>query len=53
MEKTGKENIPCTYCQKDALPNTDPPVCEDHLLDKRASEDEEPKTLKELEARHD
>ena len=31
MEKKSSENIPCTYCDKDALPGTNPPVCKEHL----------------------
>ena len=50
MEKTGKLNIPCTYCDKDALPDTDPPVCEEHLnMQKNAHM--AGATLKELETR--
>lgn len=48
MDKTGKEHLVCTYCDKDALPNTDPPVCKDHIMVKKASP--EASTLKELEA---
>ena len=50
MDKKSNENIPCTYCDRDALPNTDPPVCEIHAKEpvvKEASEDK-PDTLKEL-----
>lgn len=49
MEKNSSEHIPCTYCSRDALPQTDPPVCEEHLHTKTASE--EPTTLKELAAK--
>ena len=51
MDKKSSEGIPCTYCDKDALPGTDPPVCEEHKAmgeTKQASE-HEPETLKELE----
>jgi hypothetical protein len=48
MEKRSNEGIPCTYCDADALPGTNPPVCEEHLHTKTASD--EPKTLKELNA---
>lgn len=41
MDKQSNLHIPCTYCDKDALPNTDPPVCEEHRdrpsLGKKAS----------------
>lgn len=51
MDKTGKLNIPCTYCEKDALPDSDPPVCEEHAkMVKKASKDEA-RTLKELETK--
>ena len=47
MIKNGKF-LQCTYCQKQALPNTEPPVCEEHnKLRKKASH---PKTLKELDS---
>ena len=48
MYKHSSENIPCTYCEKDALPDTFPPVCEEHKNIKKASADDEPATLKEL-----
>lgn len=62
MQKQSNKKVPCTWCDKDALPNTDPPACADHLehrpvadrcpgrLDKNASEpgDRLPDTLKEL-----
>ena len=48
MDKRSSENIPCTYCNADALPDTYPPVCEEHLHTKQASDDSEPATLKEL-----
>lgn len=51
MDKRSNENKLCTYCTKEALPNTDPPVCEDHENTKQASA--EPTTLKELEAKDD
>ena len=50
MEKHSTEHLPCTYCEKDALEGTNPPVCADHLLNQQASEEEKPATLKELEA---
>lgn len=49
MNKTSSEGVTCTYCCNDAIPDTDPPVCQEHLLVKQASG--EPETLKELEAR--
>jgi len=52
MDKNSAEHIPCTYCSKDALINTYPPVCEEHLNTKQASDNSEPTTLKELES-HD
>lgn len=30
MDKQSNLNIPCTWCDKDALPNTDPPACAEH-----------------------
>lgn len=51
MDKNSAEHIPCTFCSNDALPDTDPPVCEECKNTKRASEDSEPNTLKELQAR--
>lgn len=50
MDKCSAEGRPCTFCGKDALPGTDPAVCQEHLLTKEASENKEPTTLKELEA---
>jgi hypothetical protein len=50
MDKCSAEGKVCTYCGKDALPGTDPAVCQDHLLTKEATADKEPSTLKELEA---
>jgi hypothetical protein len=59
MDKQSKLNIPCTYCDKDALPDTDPPACAEHkdmaALKKKASESGgkrecEHDTLKELTA---
>ena len=48
MIKNGKF-LQCTYCEKQALPDTEPPVCEEHnKLQKKASD--KPKTLKELDA---
>lgn len=49
MDKNAAEHLLCIYCDKEALPDTDPPVCADHIkLDKKASE---PATIKELEAK--
>ena len=49
MIKNGK-HIQCTYCEKPALQDTDPPVCEEHAkLKKKASKT--PKTLKELDSK--
>lgn len=48
MEKNSKERIVCTWCDKDALKDTDPPACLAHAHSKKASA--EPATLKELEA---
>lgn len=50
MDKSSAENKVCTKCNRDALPGTNPPVCSEHLLDKTASEDDQPTTLKELDA---
>lgn len=50
MIKNGKL-LPCTYCDKVAIPGSDPPVCEDHKdapMKKKASEG--PSTMKELES---
>ena len=51
MDKNSSEGKPCTYFDNPALPNTDPPVCAEHLNTKQASDDTEPNTLKELESR--
>ena len=52
MDKNSAQGMPCSKCNKDALPGTNPPVCEDHLLDKQASEESaEAGTLKELDAK--
>lgn len=51
MDKNSAEHIPCTYCEKDSLPDTYPPVCEVHAKIKQASADDEPATLKELSAK--
>ena len=51
MIKNSNEHIPCTWCDKDALPNTDPPACElhkDKSLKKEASEKKGLTTLKEV-----
>lgn len=47
MEKISSQNKVCTYCERPALPDTYPPVCEEHLHSKTASEDGS--TLKELD----
>ena len=48
MNKNSAEGKPCVFCGNPALPDTDPPVCEEHVNTKIASEDEGPSTLKEL-----
>lgn len=62
MYKRSDEHVPCTWCDKDALPNVYPPACEKHkdrsvavagrdALDKNAAESDNnntPETLKEL-----
>ena len=53
MEKKGKEGIVCTYCDKPALPDTDPPVCvECETMHKHATEEDQQesnhRSLKEL-----
>lgn len=49
LDKHSNVGIKCTYCDNDALPETDPPVCEEcRKLNKKASV--KPVTLKELEA---
>lgn len=54
MEKKGKEGIVCTYCDKPAIPDTDPPVCADcqmiHKEAQDAAQESEPssRSLKEL-----
>ena len=51
MEKNSNENIVCAYCDKDAIPGTNPPVCEDHIShtqEKKASAETEANSLKEL-----
>lgn len=46
MDKNGKMGIQCTYCDRLALQDTDPPVCSDHKdLEKTAAEMH---TLKEV-----
>jgi hypothetical protein len=52
MEKRSSEGLPCTYCDLDAIPGTNPPCCELHKdLVKEASETKKsaPSTLKELD----
>jgi hypothetical protein len=51
MDKNSAEHKPCTYCDNEALPDTYPPVCAEHVNVKQASDDSEPATLKELESR--
>ena len=52
MDKKSADHKVCYKCSNEALPNTDPPACPEHLLDKQASEaDDKPETLKELEAK--
>lgn len=47
--KQSNKGIPCTYCEEPALPDTDPPVCEQcRKLNKKAAK---VMTLKELEAK--
>lgn len=47
MQKDSAENKACTYCDRDAVPDTYPPVCEEHLHMKQASG--KSTTLKELD----
>lgn len=49
MDKNSAEHKPCTYCSNDALPDTYPPVCAECQNSKKASDESEPSTLKELE----
>lgn len=50
MDKCSSDHILCRYCDKEAIPDTYPPVCADHVeLSKTASEGS---TLKELENDH-
>ncbi len=54
MDKNSAEGKVCTFCNKDALPGTDPAVCEDHLTQTKeasSSEEKPAETLKELESR--
>ena len=53
MEKNSAEGKVCTFCGKDALPGTDPAVCEEHILQTKeaSSEDKPAETLKELDAK--
>lgn len=51
MDKRSNEHIPCAYCDEDAIPGTEPPVCEKHRDEaqrKKASAEDMPDTLKEL-----
>ena len=51
MDKKGTAGLPCTFCDRDAVPGTNPPVCRLHMGQrKEASEGREPTTLKELDA---
>jgi len=53
MNKISSEGIPCTYCDAQSVPGTDPPVCEKHrkeMLEKKASDTAQPETLKELDS---
>ena len=54
MDKNSAQGKPCTFCGKDALPGTDPAVCEEHLMSQgsqtKEATEKEPTTLKELEA---
>ena len=39
MDKNGKLGMRCTYCERPAVPDTDPPVCSEHAdMDKTASD---------------
>lgn len=53
MDKQSNQNIPCTWCDRPALPNTDPPACEVHQKDppkyQEKTASEHPLTLKELD----
>jgi hypothetical protein len=49
MRKNSAEGIQCAYCDKPALPETEPPVCEEHVKMKKQASKKEPETLKELE----
>jgi len=49
MDKNSSEHKVCIYCDADALPGTEPPVCEEHKNTKQASET--PVNLKDLESR--
>jgi len=49
MIKNGK-HLQCTYCEKTALQDTDPPVCEEHQKLKKKASKKEPKTLRELDS---
>lgn len=56
MDKRSSEHIPCSQCDKDAVVGTNPPLCKECLekslaLSKKASDAEQPSTLKELDAR--
>ena len=52
MNKNSALNIPCIHCDNNAIPGTNPPVCEEHQeLTKKGSK--EASTLKELEAKTD
>ena len=54
MKKTSSKGIPCLYCERDAVPGSDPPTCSYHgKLLKKAGLGGSPKTLKELDAMDD
>lgn len=54
MKKNSSENQVCAWCDKPAIPGTNPPACRDHIdkpLDKKASDEQEkPENLKQLES---
>ena len=52
MIKNGK-HIQCTYCEKTALQDTEPPVCEEHAKLKKKAGKKQAKTLKELDSKVD
>lgn len=48
MIKNSNEHIPCVHCDRDAVPGTDPPVCEEHMKLKKKASAADAETLKEL-----